>query len=166
MARLALVGLPGAGKTTVAQSLARRWGCAAMDTDELLGDAVGQPAGAYLRAVGEEIFRARELAALREALGADAVVSTGGGVVTSREGRDALLAAVTVWLDAPDEVLAARLGDVDRPLLGEDPAATLRELRRQRDAWYREVARVRVDADGSPDEVAERVIDAVNQVTA
>ncbi len=72
---------------------------------------------------------------MREALGVDAVVATGGGVVTTPEGRDELRSAVTVWLDAADDVIVIpRLDDVERPLLGADPGAALATLRREREA--------------------------------
>lgn len=165
MARLVLVGLPGTGKTTVAVDVARRWHCAVLDTDELVSAAVGEPAGSYLRRVGEADFRAAELAALREALGADAVVSTGGGVVTTREARAALLGEVTIWLDGADDVVVGRLDSIDRPLLGDDPITGLGDLRRARESFYRQVARARVDVAGTPDDVAQRVIDAAAEVS-
>ena len=124
----------------------------------------GAPPGRTFVVAGEADFRRRELAALRRALDADAVVATGGGVVTTPVGRRLLRDALTVWLDATDDVIVERLDDVERPLLGEDPAASLAGLRREREAWYREVSRVRVDVDAPPDEVAERVIEAVVEV--
>ena len=161
MARLVLVGLPGVGKSTVARDVAGRWGCAALDTDSLVAREVGRPAGAYLRQAGEELFRRRELAALVRALTLDAVVSTGGGVVTTQAGRDALRGQPVIWLDGADEVIVARLDDEERPLLGANPGAALADLRRAREGWYREVAIARVDVAGAPEEVARRVIDAV-----
>jgi len=165
VARLVLVGLPGVGKSTVAREVARRWRCRAIDTDDLVAAQVGRPAGTYLRDEGEAAFRERELAALRDALESDAVVATGGGVVTTPEAREALRAAVTIWLDGADDVIVSRLDDVERPLLGAEPATALRELRRGREAWYREVARSRVDVAGTPDDVTARVLAAVSQVT-
>jgi shikimate kinase len=93
------------------------------------------------------------------------LVATGGGVVETPQGRAELRAAVTVWLDAPDEVIVSRLDDVERPLLGADPSAALAGLRRVRQPWYEEVARVRVDATGSSGEVAAAVIEAVARVS-
>ncbi len=157
MARVVLVGLPGAGKTAVATALAARWGCAAVDTDDLLG----APAADLLRDGGEERFRAAEARALARALALDAVVATGGGAVTTPEARAALAGAPTVWLDADDATLVARCAGGDRPLLGDDPAAAIARLREARDPLYAIVARARVDASRPLDEVADLVGAAV-----
>jgi shikimate kinase len=109
-------------------------------------------------------FRGAELDALRLALGGDGVVSTGGGVVTTSAARELLQVSVTFWLDCDDAMLSARLGDVDRPLIGADAHAALAQLRRERATLYAEVARARIDASGDPDVVARRVRDASNEV--
>ncbi|HEV2427152.1 MAG TPA: shikimate kinase, partial [Acidimicrobiales bacterium] len=153
MARVVLVGLPGAGKTSVAREVAARWGCPAVDTDDLLG----APAATLLREGGEAGFRRAEAAALTSALDLDVVVSTGGGVVTTEVARAALTGQVTVWLDADDDTLLARCADGDRPLLGDDPAGALARLRAEREPLYARVARARVDASGPVAEVADRV---------
>ena len=164
MARLVLVGLPGAGKSSVADALARRLGCGAVDTDAEIACAVGMRAPDYLRANGEAEFRRRELEALERAVARDAVVATGGGVVTTPEGRAILAAQCTLWLDAEDDVLLARIIDEDRPLLAGDPSSALARLRLDRSDWYRDVSRARIDVTGSIDEVTQRVIDEMERV--
>jgi shikimate kinase len=164
MARLALVGLPGVGKTTIARLLADEWGCRSIDTDDLVSDAVGCPAPEYLRREGLAAFRGAELDALREALDSDGVIATGGGVVTTSAARELLQASVTLWLDCDDAVLSTRLGDVDRPLIGTDVHEALAQLRRERATLYAEVARARIDASGEPDAVAQRVQHALNEL--
>jgi shikimate kinase len=158
------VGLPGVGKTTIAQLLGEEWECGSYDTDDLVSGAVGCPAPEYLRREGLAAFRSVELDALRTALDSDGVVSTGGGVVTTSAARELLLASVTLWLDCDDAVLTARLGDVDRPLIGADVDKAVAQLRRERATLYAEVARARIDASGEPDEVARRVRDALDEV--
>jgi shikimate kinase len=157
MSRLVLVGLPGVGKTTLARTLADRWNVDALDTDEILATNVDTSAAQYLRSEGEAAFRARELEALREALQSDAVVATGGGVVCTDAAREVLSTAFTLWLDTSDDVILTRLGDVDRPLLGDRPVEALEKLRREREAWYRDVSRARVDTAASLDEVIDLV---------
>lgn len=161
MARAVLIGLPGCGKTTVGRALARAWGCDVVDTDELLSASVSMPAAQYLRSHGEDEFRSREVAALGDALAGDAVVSTGGGIVVTATARDMLRREPTVWLDCEDAELLTRLDDGDRPLLGDEPAVALAQLRRERERWYEAVSHVRVDASGDVDDVVRRVREAL-----
>ncbi len=165
MARLVLVGLPGVGKTSVANEIARHWHCEALDTDEVFLAHVGVTPAAFLRSHDESSFRLREVDALVTALASSGVVATGGGIVCTPHARELLHREVTVWLDCDDDVLLDRLGDVDRPLLGHDPEVTLVQLREQRTEWYREVARVRVDASASLEDVARTVMDEAKAVT-
>lgn len=164
VARLVLVGLPGAGKTTVASALAERWTCDAIDTDDLIAAHVGQSAAGYLRTHGEAAFRERELDALRAALGADAVIATGAGIVTTAPARELIAREKAVWLDCDDATLLVRVGSGERPLLGDDHAVALARLRDEREQWYESVSRVRIDASGTPDEVAGRVLEALGSV--
>ena len=166
MTRLVLVGLPGTGKTTVARALSTVWGVEVLDTDDLLSQAVGLAAPQYLREHGEEQFRRREYEALLEALGSDAVVSTGGGIVTLAEARQALAASRTYWLDCADEEILVRVGEGDRPLLGEDRAGSLARLRAQREPWYREVSRARIDSSGTLDDVVGLILDELTKAKA
>jgi shikimate kinase len=157
VARLVLVGLSGVGKSTVARALAATWQIQFLDTDDMITEKVGRPAPQYLRDEGEEAFRARERDVLIVALSSDSVVATGGGVVCTPEGRDLLKTERTYWLDCSDDEIVHRLGDVERPLLGDDPAAALARLREERSDWYRDVSRARVDASGTLDDVVARV---------
>ncbi len=159
MARLVLVGLPGVGKTSVAKAVAEHWHCEALDTDEVFLAHEGVTPAVFLRTHDEATFRLREVDALALALTSSGVVATGGGVVCTPRARDLLAREVTVWLDCDDGVLLARLGDVDRPLLGDNPGVALTTLRHERTPWYQEVARARVDASASLDEVALAVMD-------
>jgi shikimate kinase len=164
MARIVLVGLPGVGKTSVALALADRWDCESIDTDDLIAAAVGMKAPDYLRTHGEPAFRQREIEALERAVARDAVIATGGGVVTTPEGRAVLAEQCTLWLDCDDEAILVRIGAQDRPLLAGDHAGSLARLRQERADWYLEVARARIDGADSIDVVTQRVIDEMEQV--
>jgi shikimate kinase len=165
--RLILVGLPGVGKSTVAGALAERWGSEVLDTDDIVASAVGTSAAQYLRDEGETAFRARELEALRSALdeATNAVIATGGGIVCSRDAREALSEEITLWLDCDDVVILSRLGDVDRPLLADGPAETLVRLRGERGEWYREVSRARIDTSAPIEDVVAEVTREVDRLT-
>jgi shikimate kinase len=154
------------GKTSLAEALAVSWHATARDTDDILATAVGTSAGRYLRDEGEATYRARELDALRTALedDVDVVIATGGGIVTTPEARRILVEEFTLWLDCDDDVILSRLGDVDRPLLAEDPTAALARLRAEREAWYREVSRIRVDTSPPLEVVVEHVTREVDRL--
>ena len=167
MGHLVLVGLPGVGKTTLARALAERRGTGVLDTDDILAAAVGTTAAQYLRDEGERDYRDRELAALTSALDdvTDAVIATGGGIVCTPEARAVLAEEFTLWLDCDDDVILTRLGDVDRPLLAGEPSTSLARLRAEREAWYREVSRARVDTSATLDDVVAHVTREVDRLT-
>lgn len=166
--RVALIGLSGAGKTTVAPKVAARLGCDWIDLDREIAHAAGAEVPELIRREGEAAFRAREAAALRQALEEDRrsrlVVACGGGVLALPESRARLRdRAVTVWLRVTPGVAAGRLGaapEANRPLLaGDAPEARLRALWEDRRAAYEAAAAATVDTEGrSPDEVADEVV--------
>lgn len=160
------MGLPGAGKSTVAQALGRYWDCAVIDTDDVVAQRAGVGVAELLRTHGETALRTLELDVVRELKDHDVVVATGGGVVTTPEARALLRRETTLWLDCDDATLVARLGEGDRPLLGDDWTASLARLRTERSPWYEEVARERVDASGSVGDVMARVVASVGSLSA
>jgi len=118
---LVLVGLMGAGKTTVGQRCSDLLDRPFVDTDELIVASVGVPFDDIWAAEGEAGFRAREKTAVADAAASPAplVISCGGGAVLDADNRRALRATgVVVWLLASSNELASRLvQDVSRPLL-------------------------------------------------
>jgi shikimate kinase len=155
-ARVVLVGLPGAGKSSVGAALARELGLEFVDLDDAVTRIEQRTPGEILRSDGEAAFRSIEAAALVDLLAGegDTVLAAGGGVVETPAARAALLMhPLVVRLVAPIDLLATRVGEGDRPLLDGDPSARLAELDRRRDGWYAEVADVEVDSSGPLDEV-------------
>jgi shikimate kinase len=153
---LFLVGLPGAGKSTLGRQLARRLGKTFVDADAELERKLGVTISTVFEIEGETAFRDREEAALVElAALANIVLATGGGVVIRAANRERLKANGTVvYLHAPPETLRERTRrSRHRPLLNTaDPGARLVELYTARDPLYREVAECVVES--GRDEIA------------
>lgn len=162
-----LVGLMGAGKTTVGERLATRLGRPFVDTDELVVATAGRTVPELFVDVGEDGFRALERDAVTDACSSPEplVIACGGGAVLDPDNRRAIAAAgVVVWLRATPAHLAERVGDGDeRPLLaGRAPLDALARLAAVRAPSYEAVADVVVDTDGlDPDGVTDRVLEEV-----
>ena len=165
---VALVGLSGTGKSTVAPLLAARRGLVAVDLDGVVAAAAGRTVAQIFAEDGEAAFRSMESAALAEVLaGPAAVVATGGGVVLDAANRGALSEhATVVWLRSQPRVLAERLAasDEERPLLagGTDGAVDrLAQMASERGPLYEELADVALSVDGR---TAAEVVDALDEL--
>lgn len=166
-----LVGMMGAGKTTVGRALAHRMQMRFVDTDKVLVERTGVPVATVFEIEGEEGFRRRESSILAEiAAGDDCIVATGGGVVLSEENRRVMRENGTViYLRARVADLWERTRhDTTRPLLATpDPLATLSRLHEERDALYREAAHLVVETGvQSASALAGRVMAALREHAA
>lgn len=143
-----LVGMPGAGKSTVGRRLARILGCEFVDVDRELERRCGVPVQTIFDLEGEPGFRRREAKLLAElAAMRDVVVATGGGAVLDPDNRRTMHeAALVIYLDASIGELWHRLrNDKVRPLLQTaDPRSTLERLMAARVPLYEEVAHHRM----------------------
>ena len=139
-----LVGMMGAGKTTVGKILARRLKRRFVDSDHEIERRCGVRIPVIFDIEGEEGFRGREEQAIAEMAALEGVVlATGGGAVLSAENRRRLAShGTTIYLHARPEDLHRRLRhDKSRPLLyTPDPLQRLRDLYAVRDPLYRQVA--------------------------
>ncbi|HEX9529872.1 MAG TPA: shikimate kinase, partial [Acidimicrobiales bacterium] len=157
-----LVGMMGAGKTTVGGLLAERLGRPYCDSDLEVEAATGRSVAEIFADEGEAAFRAQESAALALAVAEPGarVISVAGGAVLAAANRALIEAAgLVVWLRARVGTLAVRVGAGEgRPLLGGDPAAALARLDTARRDLYAEVADLTIDVD---DLTAGEVVDAV-----
>jgi shikimate kinase len=159
--RVLLVGMMGAGKTTVGKSLGVTLGWPYLDNDELLARAVGKDTRRVQEEDGERALRRAESAALTMALTVPGplVAGVAGGVVSNPLDCDRLRAGgFVVWLRGSIATLADRVAGTDRPWLGDDPRRALAELYAGRAHLYESVATMVVDVDELP---AERIADQI-----
>ncbi len=144
MVLIALVGLPGSGKTTVGRQLARRLRLPFVDSDHAIEQRLRCTIREFFEHNGEAAFRDIEVQVLDELSAGDAcVLSTGGGAVLREENRLHLKSrGKVVYLNASADDLFRRLRhDTQRPLLQvADPQKKLRDLYAQRDPLYRQTA--------------------------
>jgi shikimate kinase len=155
---IALIGLPGSGKTTVGRQLSKRIGLNFLDSDTFIENRVGCSIREYFEREGEESFRDAEQGVIAELTrqnvnsaelsSPNCVLSTGGGVVLRQANRDNLRASgYVIYLRSnPDEIFKRLRHDRNRPLLQvDDPLQQLRDLYTVRDPLYRETAHFFID---------------------
>jgi shikimate kinase len=166
---IVLVGLMGAGKSTVGRRLARRLNLAFVDSDTAIEDASGLSAGEVFERYGEDDFRdgERRLVARLIEDGGIRVIATGGGAYVNQATRQLLNnKAITVWLDAPVALLAERTArrPETRPMLNKgDRSQILSSLIEQRGPKYAE-AHIRIpSSSGGHSEVVEAIVAALEK---
>lgn len=144
---LFLIGMMGAGKSTIGRRLAEMTDSPLMDLDEEIERFEGRSIPQLFDEVGDSGFRLCETAALKRACSAaPCIVSTGGGIVTRQE-NIALMRAhgLVVWLNRPLEDMIADVGQDMRPNLAGNKAERMRTLFAQREALYRKAAHIEFD---------------------
>jgi shikimate kinase len=142
---LTLVGMPGCGKSTVGRHLARHLGLRLVDSDHEIEKRIGMPIRTWFEAHGEAAFRDVEQQVIEDLCtpGQDIVLATGGGTVLRAANRERLHRGTHVFYlrSTPEELFRRLRHDTHRPLLQvADPLRRLRELYRDRDPLYRQVA--------------------------
>lgn len=146
------VGLPGSGKSTMANQVAELLGREAADSDDLVTEAAGATIPEIFAEVGESGFRALEETTIKEALSSfSGVLALGGGAITTAGVRKALRGHRVVFITGNHSVLLERVSRQPhrRPLLSEDPTR-LSALRAEREPLYRQVAAITVTTDSRP----------------
>lgn len=161
--KIALIGGPASGKTTVGQLLSKALALPCFDTDHLVEAKAGQSIASLFAEKGEVAFRDLETEALKSLLeGEDCIIATGGGIIKKAENRKRLEQAFVVYLNVSVPVQLQRTeGDSTRPLLiGRDKEAILTKLRSERDFLYQSIANIIVDADQKPERSVEAILQA------
>lgn len=162
---IVLVGLMGAGKSTVGRRLAARLGLPFIDSDDEIERAADHSISEIFDRFGEASFRDGERRVIRRLVaGPPAVLATGGGAFMEPETRALILErCIAIWLDAEAETLAERVQRRNvRPLLRDkDPLLLLRELAAARNPVYAE-AHLHIRSEDGPHEAAvERIVEAL-----
>jgi shikimate kinase/3-dehydroquinate synthase len=171
MQNVFLVGLMGAGKTTIGRILARKLGKRFIDSDHEIEARTGASIPWIFEIEGEESFRRREAEVIRDLCAEDGVVlATGGGAVLNAETRASLKARGTViYLRANVNSIMVRVShDKNRPLLQTaDPRRRLEELMAQREPLYREIAELVIDT-GRPNvqSMVQTILDQLDALEA
>ena len=140
---IALVGLPGSGKSTVGRQLARRLGLDFDDSDHVIEQRIGCSIRSFFEREGEAAFRDIEEEVIRDLCAGNGVIATGGGAVLRQATRERLhSSAHVIYLrSTPEEVFRRTRHDKGRPLLQvADPLRRIRDLYEERDPLYRETA--------------------------
>jgi shikimate kinase len=162
--RIILIGMMGAGKSTIGASLSKLTGWPYIDNDQVVEQMVGIPTRDLLQERGVEALRTAESAAAIEVLTRPAPLIAGvaAGIVLDPEvSAQVHDGAFVVFLKARIETLAKRVEGTHRPWLGDDPEATLRKLYAGREPLYEKMADLVLDVDGTaPDVDAQRILDA------
>jgi shikimate kinase len=167
---IVLVGMMGAGKSSVGRCLERRAGLARIDIDEAVTTEFGMPIPQIFEKHGEEKFRDAETETLRKlAPDRPVIIVTGGGIVLRSENVDLLKKLGTIfWLMADEETLFERASRRnDRPLLQkENPRKIFSELFSQREPLYAAAADFQINTSAKThDEVAEAILNKLEELS-
>ncbi|MDQ1463055.1 MAG: shikimate kinase [Actinomycetota bacterium] len=168
-----LIGLMASGKSTVGRLLAARLGCPFIDNDVALEERTGRSAREIAAQDGADALHTLEAETLADALGPPepAVIAAAAAAAVDPKVESALRGRDVVYLRAAPEVLAARIehetDDGHRPFVVDDPARVLAEQFAARDARYRELATLIVDAgDDDPERVVDAIMDGLRSAPA
>lgn len=150
VSKIILVGMMGAGKTTIGKLLSNKLNYNFIDLDKIIEEKSGVKINTIFEIEGESGFRDRELQALRHSLEKDQVIiSTGGGIVTYEKSRTQLIKnnALIIYLKANLQTLCNRLkNDNSRPILNvADKEQVIERVLEEREPYYYDLADMDVD---------------------
>ncbi|HUN97184.1 MAG TPA: shikimate kinase [Bradyrhizobium sp.] len=161
-----LVGMMGAGKSTIGRRLAARLQLPFVDADGEIETAHRMPIPDIFESYGEPYFRDGEARVIARLLdGGSGVIATGGGAVMRDETRERIhRQAVSIWLKADADVIMRRVKRrADRPLLKTaDPAATVTRLIGEREPFYQQADLTIASRDVPHDKIVDECVDALH----
>lgn len=162
---IALIGMPGSGKSTVGVLLAKVTGKDFVDTDLLIQRHTGHTLQTIVDGEGYQALRHVEEEVLCALDVENHVIATGGSVVYSEAGMARLReSSLVVFLNVSLETVRARIGDFSLRGISKRPDQTLEELFDERHALYRRHADVTIECDGlTQDDVCDRIVRIATQ---
>jgi shikimate kinase len=169
MSAIVLVGVPGAGKTTVGRLLAKELGLEFFDSDQVIEARAGKSVADIFTQDGEPAFRQIEHDVVIELLDSpNAVVALGGGSLGNDETRAKVKSSSAVWLIAGLAQAVDRVGmNRNRPLLLGNVRGQLADLMAAREPFYKEVAAIGVDTSRMiPNEVVSAIVSELKKIDA
>ena len=163
MKNIALIGMPGSGKTTFGKGLARILRCPFVDADDYLEKKEGRTIQSFF-AESEKAFRDAEERTIRDLSRMEGIViATGGGVIKRKANVDRLYeGGLIIFLDRLPEDIVTDVEVEKRPLLKEGPDRVF-ALYKERIALYREAADITVANRGREEEVLENLVEALKE---
>lgn len=161
-----LIGMPGAGKSTVGVLLAKYLAKAFVDTDILIQEALGETLQSYLDREGYIALRQREEEMLVKACFDHHVIATGGSAVYSEAGMSALTqVGVVVYLSISLDTVKQRVCNQATRGIASRAGSTLEDIYQERQSLYEKYAQVTVVADGlTPELVAQEIMVKVQSI--
>jgi shikimate kinase len=163
--RVFLVGMVGAGKTTVGRALGDRTGWPYLDNDDLVHQMTGRESADIFETDGEDVLHLAEIQALDVAFGMapPLIVGVAGAVVTDTAAREALRdGGYVVWLRARAQTLIARVGSGEGRRADASDPDWIRARLREREPLYAAVAHQIIDVDdATPESLAEEILDGL-----
>ena len=150
VSKIILVGMMGAGKTTIGKLLSNKLDYDFIDLDKIIEEKSGVKINTIFEIEGESGFRERELQVLNDSILKDKVIiSTGGGIVTNEKSRTQLIKhnALIIYLKANHQTLCNRLkNDNSRPMLNVDnKEQVIERILEEREPYYQDLADMEVD---------------------
>ncbi len=158
-----LCGFMGCGKTTAGKLLAEKLGCGFFDMDNYITEKEKMEIPRIFAEKGEKYFREAETEAVRELAGQSGVIACGGGAMLKKENAEIASAAGTViYIDGPFETCYSRIsGDKNRPIVMNNTKEELEIIYSGRAPVYSRNASLTISGDGSAEEIADKIISAI-----
>lgn len=162
---VALIGMMGAGKTTIGKLLAEKLNLKFIDTDEEIIKIENCSINEIFVKQGEETFRTIETKVLKNILNSDnQIIATGGGIIKKEENRNLLKQVKTIYLKADKETIFNRVkNDNSRPLLNtENLKETIQTILQEREQLYEQSQFVITTTNKTQNEVVTEIIEKIN----